>query len=204
MIDVQVLKCVDAYVPRDNVHVVIVADPEKPAAILPELLSKYLKAPPSAIQILRDEHGRKFARSSGTVPSTVPDFSVSYAAGLTAVAIAPKGRIGMDMELVKPEVDLGVAQIAFSDAEQRWLFSLPPLKQAIAFYHCWTAKEAFLKAIGLGIGIGLNQIEIKCGPDGHFELATLHSKPTMTAGWQLTHHTVEFENQKLLLAIVRA
>jgi 4'-phosphopantetheinyl transferase len=204
MNDVQILKCIDDYIPQANAQLVIVTAPDDSTNIVVELLARYMSVAKSAIQISRDEYGRKFAEVNGVDLTKVPDFSVSHAAGFRAVAIDPEGRIGVDMELVKPEVDLGIAQIAFTAAEQRWLFSLPAIDQARAFYHVWTAKEAFLKAIGRGIGFGMKQIDIESSGDGRFRLASVQSSRAVAAGWQLMHQIFEIDRQKFLVATVRA
>jgi len=65
----------------------------------------------------------------------------------------PRARIelGVDLEQHRQLADAeGLAGTYFSDAEIRELAALPESLKAAGFYNCWTRKEAFVKAIGLG------------------------------------------------------
>ena len=72
-----------------------------------------------------------------------------------------EGRIGVDIEVFRPEnVRSLIPCQELAPAEQAWILALPEGKRPLAFYHCWTAKEALLKALGLGVSFGMEQIEI--------------------------------------------
>ncbi|EQD33870.1 4'-phosphopantetheinyl transferase [mine drainage metagenome] len=52
---------------------------------------------------------------------------------------------------------MALAQRHFTAAETDILHSLPEAERLQAFYALWTAKEAVLKAAGVGISYGLDQ-----------------------------------------------
>lgn len=75
-------------------------------------------------------------------------FNLSHSEDLAVLAlcVAP---VGVDVERIGgPHED--VAQRYFSAAEAAAFLATPEAERAEAFYRCWTAKEAFLKALGTG------------------------------------------------------
>ena len=67
--------------------------------------------------------------------------------------------IGIDIEAIK-DVSNGVMRKTASEAEWR----LTDKEPAAMFFRYWTAKEAVLKAVGIGIS-GLSQCRVKAVPD---------------------------------------
>lgn len=57
-------------------------------------------------------------------------------------------RIGVDIEISEP---IDPPRIALHDAEAERLEGLPESRRASAFLDLWTAKEAWLKALGVGL-----------------------------------------------------
>lgn len=86
----------------------------------------------------------------------VPAFSITHARGIVACAVAAGGRVGVDVESVEAcarAVD--VARRMFSDAEAAALDRLPDHECAAHVCALWTLKEAYSKAIGLGLAQSL-------------------------------------------------
>jgi 4'-phosphopantetheinyl transferase len=93
-------------------------------------------------------------------------FNLAHSGALAVCAIAPGGGdVGVDVERVRPIRDArGVARAAFSSGEVARLESLPESLRLQAFYEAWTRKEAFLKALGSGLGRSLDSFEVSFGP----------------------------------------
>ena len=53
----------------------------------------------------------------------------------------------------------------FAPGEQRALSTLSGQAALDAFFACWTRKEAFVKAIGLGLSHPLEAFEVSVGPE---------------------------------------
>jgi len=92
-------------------------------------------------------------------------FSVSHSHALAAVAVVTDARVGIDIEVERPRVRLDAlaARVLSSEAYADWL-DVDPGAQLVAFLEQWTAKEAYLKAIGTGITVPLRDVPID--PDG--------------------------------------
>ena len=59
-----------------------------------------------------------------------------------------------------PSITLDIAGHFFSPAENQVIRSLPPAAQIDAFYSYWTRKEAYVKGIGSGLGLPLDQFTV--------------------------------------------
>jgi phosphopantetheinyl transferase len=121
------------------------------------IIAETLGARPGDVDIERrcrrcgsGDHGRPFV-AGGPV-----SFSVSSSHELAAVATST-GVVGVDLELV---ASAGVpAELGLAPAEQRHVEALAPDLRTPTVLRLWTAKEAVLKADGLGIADGLSTID---------------------------------------------
>ncbi len=81
------------------------------------------------------------------------EFNVSHSGGEGLVALCRSGRVGVDVELIRHEVDhRALSARVFAPAELRELTGLDEAAARLRFYRGWVYKEAVLKALGLGIG----------------------------------------------------
>lgn len=75
-------------------------------------------------------------------------FNISHSGAYVVCACSKLDKLGIDIELIK-EIDLRDMQSQFAPHEWSAIVQAPnPLH---VFYKYWTQKEAFLKAIGLGL-----------------------------------------------------
>jgi len=76
-------------------------------------------------------------------------------------AVSATGRIGVDIEQIRPLEDMeSVFRIISSSAEQAEFGALPVQKRVDAFFRCWTMKESYVKAHGTGLSTALDSIEV--------------------------------------------
>lgn len=89
-----------------------------------------------------------------------PCFNVSHAGELALIAVAT-GEVGVDVE---PESagpqGLDVLDVVCTRREAALLRRLPPAQRPHAFLGAWTAKEAYLKAIGVGLGVAPDRVHV--------------------------------------------
>jgi 4'-phosphopantetheinyl transferase len=85
-------------------------------------------------------------------------FNMSHSHELALCAVSTRREVGIDLEYLRPMPDaLQLAKRFFSRAEH----ALVPVEEQVpVFFRLWTAKEAYLKATGKGLGHPLDQVEI--------------------------------------------
>ena len=85
------------------------------------------------------------------------DFNISHSGEFVICAISLEGKIGVDIEEIKP-ILFTELKMFFSPKECNEIKR--SADSTISFYRYWTQKEAFLKAIGMGLNIPINEAEI--------------------------------------------
>jgi 4'-phosphopantetheinyl transferase len=84
-------------------------------------------------------------------------FSLSHARGLVACAVTRERDVGVDAERIGPRPRrAALAERCLSPVEKRALAALPPAEAEALFIACWTLKEAYAKARGLGLRLPLD------------------------------------------------
>ncbi len=87
------------------------------------------------------------------------EFNLAHSGGDAVIALAGCAAIGVDIELFRPIPDVeSLARLVFSDAERRELELAPD--PVSAFLNGWTRKEAYVKALGLGLTAPLTKITV--------------------------------------------
>lgn len=88
-------------------------------------------------------------------------FNYSDAGGYALYGFTWDAEIGVDLENLDREISYEeIARRKFSRAESEAIFSLPDKMRKTAFLACWTRKEGYGKAEGLGIHYSLESVEL--------------------------------------------
>jgi len=125
---------------------------------LREILAKYAACDPAAVAFNYNPHGKPRLRGGG------PNFNLSHSENLAILAIADSAEIGVDLEAIRPLRE-DIAERFFSPTEVLELRGLPDDDQVKGFYRCWTLKEAFVKAVGMGLTLPLDGFDVSiAGP----------------------------------------
>jgi 4'-phosphopantetheinyl transferase len=104
-------------------------------------------------------------------PDTGPRFNLSHTDGLAVCALSADLEIGVDVE--RADRDLRCDDLAdrwLASEERAWLASYPAERRSEAFLRLWTLKEAYVKALGLGLSLPLSAFAIAIADDGQIEL----------------------------------
>jgi 4'-phosphopantetheinyl transferase len=124
---------------------------------LRKVLGDALSVPPAAIRFQVTQHGKPYLADHSSVV-----FNMSHADGIAYVAIASAGAVGIDVELHHTIQDLmGVARTVFSTVELEELARTSGHGQTASFLRCWTRKEAYVKALGIGLGTDLPRVTVR-------------------------------------------
>lgn len=124
-------------------------------ALLLHALARRHGGRPEEHVVSRDARGRPIHLGGDSV-------SISHSGPWAACAVATGCLVGMDIQVIDARRDvMRIAEAFFSPEENHWLKSQP----RESFYQLFTLKEAYLKALGLGIAGGLQRISctIECG-----------------------------------------
>lgn len=114
------------------------------------ILARYLLIHPSDICFLYTRYGRPYLQLSPDARQY--EFSMSHSSQIAVLAVAEGVRIGIDVEETgRASLDIDVFKAACSSDELDYLRQLPEDERYRSFLRLWTAKESYLKAIGLGL-----------------------------------------------------
>jgi 4'-phosphopantetheinyl transferase len=112
------------------------------------LLSYYLSIPPGDIRFAYGERGKPSLAS----PPLDLRFNASHSVDIAVYSVARGLELGIDIEKVRPVQDIEqIARHHFCAEEFIDLLSLPVSERHVAFFRCWTMKEAYIKATGDGL-----------------------------------------------------
>jgi 4'-phosphopantetheinyl transferase len=93
-------------------------------------------------------------------------FNVAHSGELILWAFTYARRIGIDVEKIRPDLDvLEISERFFSLRERTHLSSLPAAQRQEAFFRCWSRKEAYVKATGDGLSLPLADFDVSISTD---------------------------------------
>lgn len=149
-------------------------------SVLRILLASYLGTPPAELRFAYSAHGKP----SLAAPSVYLEFNLSHSNGSLLLAVCLEGRVGVDIERVRRDLDFeGIARQFFSPRECRALAAVPENMRHDAFFACWTRKEAFVKAQGSGLSYPLDSFDVST--DSREEAPQLIPPASNTESWTL-------------------
>lgn len=114
--------------------------------VLRLLLGKHL----DTIEFGTTEYGKPFLKGSSGI-----EFNVAHSGDFVVIAMARDRQIGVDIERIRPNIEVeNIAHRFFFREERAWLLREP--NRLENFYRLWTAKESVMKAVGLGLSMPLD------------------------------------------------
>jgi 4'-phosphopantetheinyl transferase len=117
------------------------------------IIARELGVAPAAIRYGAESAGKPFVAAPAR---SGLEFSFSDSGDLALLAVGRGCALGADVEWRRPLSDLaGVAERFFAAEECAALFALPEAAREAGFYRLWTRKEAYIKALGTGLGHAL-------------------------------------------------
>lgn len=132
--------------------------------------------PPAARVFSKNEWGKPFLKD---LPLA---FSLSHTGHYAVCAVGPSP-LGVDIESAR--CTMALAWRHFHPDELSYLQSLPPTSQPEALLRLWTAKEAFLKALGRGLSLPLDCFSVSLSPSGAQLHQTLSHAPLLLHEYRL-------------------
>jgi 4'-phosphopantetheinyl transferase len=147
--------------------------------LLRVLAARYLDADPRE---LRFEYGPS---GKPRLPDAPLRFNLSRSGDAILLAFSSGPEIGADVERVVGGYDgEEIAGRFFAPREAATLAALPEGIRSEAFFRCWTAKEAYLKGRGDGLGYPLEAFEVPLAAEGPRRLLA-HREAAEIGRWWL-------------------
>jgi len=144
---------------------------------LRRILGGYLGTDPAALDFDTGPRGKPYLLGEG------PFFNLSHSGKLALIGVGAV-ELGLDCEKVRR---LGsyyqIAEKHFSSCEFGVLGDLPEADRLLAFYRCWTRKEAYIKALGEGLAMSLDSFDVSLGDDP--KLVECRDRDESAAEWEL-------------------
>lgn len=123
------------------------------------VLSRYLGVTPGLVALEHTETGKPFVIRDTRMHSAIT-FNLSHAHGRALIAVSNAQEVGVDLELVRADVDAEkLSERYFAPSEHKEIMRSVGEERAIGFFRYWVAKEAVLKAQGVGLR-GLSDCEV--------------------------------------------
>lgn len=148
---------------------------------LRHLLGRYLDRDPSQIQFQYGPEGKPSVVSTPQL-----EFNLSHSGELAVFSFSHGVPLGVDVERMRPLIDMeGLAMRFFSPEEVDELLSLPAAERQRGFFNCWTRKEAFVKALGVGFSFPLHRFAVTLRPNIPPRLKTVEHSLIAGQQWEL-------------------
>ncbi|PZW25450.1 4'-phosphopantetheinyl transferase [Thermosporothrix hazakensis] len=150
--------------------------------LLRMLLANYLLCRPEAIRFSYTSYGKPFLAE----PRSTLQFNISHSRDLALFSFTHERAVGVDIEYMRDVEFAALAAHSFSAHEQETLRSLPPELVRQGFYNCWSRKEAYIKARGLGLSLPLGSFDVSLRPGEPAQLlASREEPPQDITRWQM-------------------
>ena len=132
--------------------------------VMREILAGYVGVDAASLVITRAENGKPCLDNQHRADV---QFNLSHSGRYGIVAVSVGRPVGVDVEAVRADFTWPeLADRYFSRRENAWLRTLPADEALRSFFRLWVAKEAVLKASGVGLSDALREVEPPRGDPG--------------------------------------
>jgi 4'-phosphopantetheinyl transferase len=149
---------------------------------LRRLLGEYSGTPPAKVALSATELGKPYLAD----PAADLRFNVAHSDELALFAFSRAREIGVDIEWERPEVNWQELARRYVAPEEYGALIADDctFDRRAAFFRCWARKEAYVKALGLGLQVPLDGFAVTIGPEAPAILHTAHD-PGQRNCWAL-------------------
>lgn len=148
--------------------------------VLRGLLARYIGVSPADVVFEYGLNGKP------SLPGSKIEFNISHTEGIAVLAFTKDCALGIDVEHIRPvEQMMQIAARFFSPAEAHELETLPEEQRERAFFLCWTRKEAYIKAIGDGLSMPLNEFQVTLKEDEPARFIRMGKESSLPSEWVL-------------------
>ena len=153
-------------------------------SILRQVISKYLNIDNEAIEFRYNKFGKPLLSSK--LEDFKLNFNISHSEQIGIFAFAKGKSIGVDVEKIKCSLKIeDVIELCLSDFEKNWFYEVAPEIRKEVFYKIWTAKEAFIKALGTGFFFPVKNIDFKLNGDNDLTFHSISGDCNYVRKWEI-------------------
>ncbi len=135
--------------------------------LLRRILGEVLDADPSALSFERNGHGKPFLADEEL------EFNVSHSRDRLLIALTFGRAIGVDIEFRRSGINMdAIANRWFAPEEREFFQGLENPEQG--FFDIWAKKEAYVKALGMGIFKELHSFAVPLGNEPGFPMVGIY------------------------------
>jgi 4'-phosphopantetheinyl transferase len=150
--------------------------------LLRRFIGRYLGMPGDTIRFAYGSSGKPYLQV-GTGRAKL-EFSLSHSGDWALSGFARGRGIGVDLEEIRAMPDYReLAEANFAPAEVRSLLELPEEQRIDGFFTCWTRKEAYVKALGLGLSLDLSTFVLSVEPGEGVEIVPANQTAAAYQVW---------------------
>jgi 4'-phosphopantetheinyl transferase len=148
------------------------------------ILGRYTGLAPNALTYREGSHGKPAL--DGAAAGLGIHFNVSNSGDYALYALTRNREIGVDLELLKPMPDgIDIARRFFSAPENEVFAGLDDEVRDLAFFLCWTRKEAYIKAVGEGLSMPLDCFDVAFTPGEPARILRTRGNPAEAERWTM-------------------
>jgi 4'-phosphopantetheinyl transferase len=152
--------------------------------ILRKIISAYLAIQPCQLRFTYNDYGKPAV--SDDQNDCALNFNLSHSAKLILYAVTRGRVVGIDIEYIREDfATLEIAEDFFSKDEVAALKSLPTDQRTMGFFNCWSRKEAFIKAKGMGVSYPLDRFTVSLAPGEPPALLKVDDDKREVARWKM-------------------
>lgn len=147
-------------------------------AVLRHLLSLCCGEPADSLQFNAAAAGKP------SLHGTPLHFNLSHSEDRALLGVSLHHELGVDLEKVRSNIEaLSISRHYFFGSERAAIEAAPSLERDTLFFRYWVAKEAVLKAQGVGLGFPLDRFHVDFLPDRQMARVETFDPSTLEPNW---------------------
>lgn len=150
-------------------------------AHLRRILAELRGIHPARVRFRYGEHGKPFLTGG-------PAFNQSHSSERVMIGVAARGRLGIDLEKIRTvRLMAEIVRKNLAPDEAALFQRTPDRDRQRMFFRIWTCKEAFLKALGVGLTEPLRSFSVDPSPGRRSALVRAGEHKEAPADWHVAN-----------------
>jgi 4'-phosphopantetheinyl transferase len=151
---------------------------------LRRILSPYVGCPAERLPIGYGSHGKPELGGAKEAARRL-QFNLAHSRDTALLAVSRDRRLGIDLEWIRRVDEARIAARFFSRGERTAVLRQQGAARRRSFFSCWTRKESYVKATGLGLSIPLQDFEVQARAGQPAQLLRTEWNQAEASRWRL-------------------